>query len=157
MINSPIEKIVELVKQRLTRINVAFDDDRDISLMVDLYRQRVSTINDLTDSILYCFQEFDDYEQKAARKALKPESIEALQQLYDNLGELESWDAESIHGVIEKITEKLDVGMGKVGQPLRVAVTGGSFSPPIDQTVELLGRERSISRIKRAIDYIATK
>jgi len=156
MMDSPIEKIVELVKQRLRRIDVDFDDNRDISLMVDLYRQRVSTINDLTDSILYCFQEFDDYEPKAARKALKPESMEALQQLYNYLGELESWDTQSIHGVIEKITGELGVGMGKVGQPLRVAVTGGSFSPPIDQTVELLGRERSISRIKRAIDYIST-
>jgi glutamyl-tRNA synthetase len=47
--------------------------------------------------------------------------------------------------------------MGKVGQPLRVAVTGGSFSPPIDQTVELLGKERSINRIQHAIDYISTK
>jgi glutamyl-tRNA synthetase len=57
---------------------------------------------------------------------------------------------------VEQVTAELEVGMGKVGQPLRVAVTGGSFSPPIDQTVELLGRERSINRIQRAIDYIST-
>jgi glutamyl-tRNA synthetase len=124
--------------------------------MVDLYWQRVATINELTDSILYCFQEFDDYEQKAARKALKPGSIEALQLLLAYLGELENWDAESIHAVVERITGELDVGMGKVGQPLRVAVTGGSFSPPIDQTLELLGKDTSISRIKRAINYIST-
>ena len=155
MINSPIEKIVGLVKQRLHRIEIEFDDNRDINLMVDLYRQRVSTINELTDNILYCFQEFGDYEQKAARKALKSESIEALQLLYDYLGKLENWDAESIHTVVERITGELDVGMGKVGQPLRVAVTGGSFSPPIDQTLELLGKETSISRIKRAINYIS--
>ena len=46
--------------------------------------------------------------------------------------------------------------MGKIGQPLRVAVTGGSFSPPIDQTLELLGRQRSVARIDRAIDYVST-
>ena len=59
---------------------------------------------------------------------------------------------QSIHAVVEKVTEELEVGMGKVGQPLRVAVTGGSFSPPIDQTVELLlGKERVVSvRIQRA-------
>jgi glutamyl-tRNA synthetase len=50
---------------------------------------------------------------------------------------------------------ELEVGMGKVGQPLRVALTGGSFSPPIDQTVELLGKQRSLARIQRAIDYIS--
>jgi glutamyl-tRNA synthetase len=47
--------------------------------------------------------------------------------------------------------------MGKVGQPLRVAVTGGSFSPPIDQTVELLGRERCLTRLERAISLVSTK
>jgi len=57
---------------------------------------------------------------------------------------------------VAKVTEELDVGMGKVGQPLRVAVTGGSFSPPIDQTVELLGKERSINRIQRAIEFISS-
>ena len=58
---------------------------------------------------------------------------------------------------MSSITEELDVGMGKVGQPLRVALTGGSFSPPIDQTVELLGKQRSLARIDRAIDYIGTQ
>jgi len=56
--------------------------------------------------------------------------------------------------VIETITETLDIKMGAVGQPLRVAVTGGSFSPPIDQTVEMIGREKTLARINRAIDYI---
>jgi len=57
---------------------------------------------------------------------------------------------------VAQVTEELEVGMGKVGQPLRVAVTGGSFSPPIDQTVELLGKARSINRIQRAIEYISS-
>ena len=54
------------------------------------------------------------------------------------------------------LTEELEIGMGKIGQPLRVAVTGGSFSPPIDQTLELLGKDRSLARIRRAIDFIST-
>jgi glutamyl-tRNA synthetase len=123
--------------------------------VVDLYRQRVSSVNELVDSILYCFQDFSEYDEKAARKVLNQSALEPLQLLLERLANLESWDTISIHAVIESITEELGVGMGKVGQPLRVAVTGGSFSPPIDQTVELLGRERSITRIRRAIDYIS--
>ena len=64
--------------------------------------------------------------------------------------------AASIHAVIQRITEELEIGMGKIGQPLRVAVTGSSFSPPIDQTLELLGRERSLARIERALTYLST-
>jgi glutamyl-tRNA synthetase len=155
LISTSLDKIVELVKQRLDRLELVYDSSLDFSTVVDLYRQRVSTVNELVDSILYCFQEFSEYDEKAARKVLNQSAEEPLQLLLEQLSNLETWNALSIHAVIASITEKLGVGMGKVGQPLRVAVTGGSFSPPIDQTVELLGKERSISRIRRAIDYIS--
>ena len=155
MLASPIEDIVDLVKQRLDRTGVVYNPDRDLSQVVDLYRQRVSTINELVDSILYCFQDFENYDVKAAKKALKASALEPLQCLLSALGDLADWRAESIHAVIEKITEELQVGMGKVGQPLRVAVTGGSFSPPIDQTVEIIGKERTLARIETAIDYVS--
>ena len=155
LMSEALEKIVELVKSRLDRLQIAYDGSLDFSTIVDLYRQRASTVNELVDSILYCFQDFADYDEKAAQKVLKQEALEPLRQLHLRLSGLETWDAQSVHTEIKSITEALDVGMGKVGQPLRVAVTGGSFSPPIDQTLELLGRERSIDRIQRAIDYIS--
>jgi glutamyl-tRNA synthetase len=109
------------------------------------------------DSIMYYFVDFADYDAKAAAKALKKPALEPLQLLHARLAQLQSWTTVDIHAVIEGITQELEVGMGKVGQPLRVAVTGGSFSPPIDQTVELLGKARSIARIERAIDFISAK
>ena len=78
-----------------------------------------------------------------------------MQRLNERFTALDNWSAVEIHAVIEAITVELDVGMGKVGQPLRVAVSGGSFSPPIDQTVELLGRERCLTRLERAIAYVS--
>ncbi len=155
LMSSPLERIVQLVRQRLDLLGLDYDEDFDFATVVDLYRQRVFTINELVDSILYCFQEFASYDEKAAKKVLKPASLEPLQRLLDLLAELDTWDAASIHAVVARVTEELEVGMGKVGQPLRVAVTGGSFSPPIDQTVELLGKERSIKRIQRAIGFIS--
>lgn len=155
LVSESLDKIVELVKQRLDRLELVYDSSLDFSTVVDLYRQRVSTVNELVDSILYCFQDFSEYDEKASRKVLNQSALEPLQLLLEKLSNLETWNAMSIHAAIESITEKLGVGMGKVGQPLRVAVTGGSFSPPIDQTVELLGKERSIARIRRAIDYIS--
>ncbi len=157
LMSSPLDSIVQLVRQRLALLELDYDDSFEFSAVVDLYRQRVSTINELVDSILYCFQDFDAYDAKAAQKVLKAGALEPLQRLLELFAELDSWNTAAIHAVIEKVTVELEVGMGKVGQPLRVAVTGGSFSPPIDQTVELLGKERSINRIQRAIDYISTK
>jgi len=157
LMSEPLANIIDLVKQRLDRLGLAYDETLDFTTVVDLYRQRVSTINELVDSILYCFQDFADYDAKAAAKVLKAPALPPLQRLLELLSQLESWDAVAIHKVIEAVTVELEVGMGKVGQPLRVAVTGGSFSPPIDQTVELLGKVRSIARIERAIDYISAK
>jgi len=157
LMSEPLERVIGLVKQRLDRLAVAYDEALDFTAVVDLYRQRVSTVNQLVDSILYCFQDFSSYDEKAAAKVLKPAALPPLQCLLEGLRALESWDVAEIHAVIEAVTVELEVGMGKVGQPLRVAVTGGSFSPPIDQTVELLGKDRSIARIERAIDYISAK
>jgi glutamyl-tRNA synthetase len=157
LMSSPIEDIVQLVRQRLQRLQISFDESLDFATVVDLYRQRVHTVNELVDSILYYFQDFNDYDEKAAAKVLKPAALLPLQRLHERLLALQDWKTGEIHGVIEAVTSELEVGMGKVGQPLRVAVTGGSFSPPIDQTVELLGKERSLARIERAIAHISSK
>jgi len=157
LMSLPLATIVQLVERRLTRLEIDHESGSEFDVIVDLYRQRVSTINELVDSILYCFQEFGDYDAKAAKKALRPVALEPLQLLLDSLSEVDDWCAESIHQVIEKITQQLNVNMGKVGQPLRVAVTGGSFSPPIDQTVAMIGKARSLQRISQAIAYISAE
>ena len=154
LVSQPLEQIITLVKQRLEKMGVDFDDQTDFVSIVDLYRQRVSTINEMTDSILYCFRDFNEYDEKAAKKALRPAALEPLRQLESELARLDDWNSTTIHQVIETITGALDVNMGKVGQPLRVAVTGGSFSPPIDKTVEIIGKARTLARIKNAIRYI---
>jgi glutamyl-tRNA synthetase len=154
LVSQPLEQIIDLVKNRLKKVGVAFDDQTNFDSIVDLYRQRVSTINELVDSILYCFRDFEQYDAKAAKKVLKPAALGPLTQLQKELALLEVWNSTTIHGVIETITEALEIKMGAVGQPLRVAVTGGSFSPPIDQTVEMIGREKVLARINRAISYI---
>jgi glutamyl-tRNA synthetase len=154
LMSSPLDTIVQLVEQRLKRLGIDHSATAELAPVVDLYRQRVSTINQLADSILYYFQDFDAYDPKAAAKALKSAALLPLQRLSEGLQALDKWTASEIHAVIEAVTVELDVGMGKVGQPLRVAVTGGSFSPPIDQTVELIGRERSLARLERAIGHV---
>jgi glutamyl-tRNA synthetase len=59
-----------------------------------------------------------------------------------------------VHAALEQVCSAAGVGLGKVAQPLRVAVSGGAVSPPIDQTIALLGREQTLKRIDRALAYI---
>ena len=156
LMHEPLADIVELVRQRLERLQIEYHSDFDLDAVVDLYRQRAVTINALVDAIEYFFRDFDDYDSRAAAKVLKPAAREPLEHARERLAALESWNAAAIHAAIEQLTGELGVGMGKIGQPLRVAVTGGSFSPPIDQTLELLGRQTSLARVDRAIEFVST-
>ena len=157
LISLPLEHIIDLVQQRLDKLGTNYDAESDFHSIVDLYRQRVSTINQLADSILYCFEDFDEYDEKAAKKALRPVALEPLQRLQNEFSGLEEWKSPAIHKIIESVTQVLELNMGKVGQPLRVAVTGGSFSPPIDKTVEIIGKAKTLARISKAISYISAK
>ena len=74
----------------------------------------------------------------------------------DLVNELEeiTWAKENIHSAIENICKKHEIGFGKIGQPLRVAVTGNTISPPIDATLALLEKQIAIIRLRTAIKYI---
>ena len=67
---------------------------------------------------------------------------------------VEPWEKVSIARTLEAVATEFEINLGKLGQPVRVAVTGGPVSPPIDVTVWLIGRERVIQRLDRAIDFI---
>jgi glutamyl-tRNA synthetase len=78
-----------------------------------------------------------------------------LQALASGLAGIGEWNAGAIHQLIEAVAQHHGVGLGKVAQPLRVAVTGGAVSPPIDITVALLGADTVSARIQRALRLTA--
>jgi len=85
---------------------------------------------------------------------LKPDVLEPLTELRERLAGLPQWTAEAIHAAVNGLAEARGLKLGKIAQPLRVAVAGRAVSPPIDQTLALLGREKTIKRLDRAIGHI---
>jgi len=83
----------------------------------------------------------------------RPKAINALTgpMVTSMLEQLQDWNATALHGALEALAQEKSLGLGKVAQPLRVAVTGGTISPPIDQTLTLLGRERTLARLRREL------
>ena len=84
------------------------------------------------------------------------DAVEPLKRVIAGLEALPDWRAAPIHEIVIKAAEALDLKLGKVAQPVRVAVAGKGVSPPVDVTLELLGRELTISRLRRAVNKIAT-
>ena len=133
-----------------------------LSEIVGAFRDRAKTMKEMAENSVYFFQEFESYDTKAQKKCFGAKAIEPLLAIHSALLLVpeNSWEPLSIKAAILKTAENLDVGMGKIGQPLRLAVTGSSSSPSIEITLALIGQKRTLSRIDKAIklsEEIASK
>ena len=128
----------------------------DLVEVVRAQRERSKTLVDMAAESAFFYKEFTDYNEKAAKKNFKLGSDEVLQNLLDQFSELSEWRGDFLHDIVINTAETMQLKMGKVAQPLRVAVTGTSVSPAIDITLTLLGREKTLQRIQRAINHIKT-
>ena len=128
----------------------------DLVEVVRAQRERSKTLIDMAAESAFFYKEFTDYNEKAAKKNFKLGSDEVLQNLLDQFSELSEWRGDLLHDIVINTAETMQLKMGKVAQPLRVAVTGTSVSPAIDITLTLLGREKTLQRIQRAINHIKT-
>ncbi|PRI59433.1 Glutamate--tRNA ligase [Haemophilus influenzae] len=122
--------------------------------IVTMLAERCKTLKEMARSSRYFFEEFETFDEAAAKKHFKGNAAEALAKVKEKLTALSSWDLHSIHEAIEQTAAELEVGMGKVGMPLRVAVTGSGQSPSMDVTLVGIGRDRVLARIQHAIDFI---
>ncbi len=125
--------------------------------VADAYRERAETLRRLAESARYLYEDFAGFDTNAARKHLRPVIGEPLAALRSAFADLGSWQPDAIGATIERVAAAYGLNLGKLGQPVRVAVTGGAVSPPIDVTVHLVGHQRSLERLDRALAYIADR
>ena len=125
--------------------------------VIEAYRERAETLAEMAESARYCYEDFDEIDPKAAKKHLRPVVLEPLRAVAERFADLEEWQPAGIEAAIRETAEAHEINMGKLGQPLRVAVTGGGVSPPIDATVFLVGRKRVAERLADAIRLIEAR
>jgi glutamyl-tRNA synthetase len=118
------------------------------------FHERADTLLHMVASARYCYEDFEQLDAKSAKKHLRPVVLEPLQRVRERFAALGDWDAAAIQDVIHATAQEFEIGLGKLGQPIRVAVTGGPVSPPIDVTLDLVGRDRSLERLDKAIEFI---
>jgi glutamyl-tRNA synthetase len=126
----------------------------DLVDIVKAQRERSKTLVEMAAASTYFYQDFEVYDEKAAKKNFTADAMAVLTSLYEEFTTVADWEKGVLHQVIMAVSEAMALGMGKVAQPLRVAVCGSAVSPAIDITLALLGKEKTLSRILKAIDYI---
>jgi glutamyl-tRNA synthetase len=108
----------------------------------------------MTDNSVFFFVAPQTYEAKAAGKNLTAETLPVLARAGASLEGLADWTAAGVHAALTRLGEELGLALGKIAQPLRVAIAGGAVSPPIDQTLSILGRAEVLRRIAAAEAFI---
>ncbi len=149
----PPARIMPELRWQFERLGVRVAGDAVLEAVILAQRERSKTLEEMAEASRFFFEAPAQYEDKAAKKHLTPESATVLERSKSALAALTDWSPAAIHEAIQGQAEAGGLGLGKVAQPIRVAVSGGSVSPPIDQTLAILGREESLVRLDRAISF----
>jgi len=155
MMRAPLPYLAGILREQLQRLGIETRDQALLEGVVAGQRERAKTMKEMAESSRYFFDAAIGIDEKAGRKHLAGEGAAMLARLRTGLGALNDWSAAGVHGVLTAIAAESGVGLGKVAQPLRVALTGTAVSPPIDATAALIGRETVLARLDGASKWAA--
>ena len=142
MLRSTPEHLAKYLKPQLEALGLEADDMERVAAVAKAQQERAKTLKEMAENSRFFFSEVTSYDEKAAAKNLTAETAPILAAISEKLAELPEWRAPAIHIAIMAVAAEKGVGLGKVAQPIRVAVCGGTVSPPIDVTLESSGRAR---------------
>lgn len=154
IIAAPAADLVDGLAAQYRRMDIDTTAGPPLTDVVEIYRERAATLAEMAESSVYAFRDFAEIEPKAAKKHLRGVVRAPLADARTALAALDPFTADGIQAAIQSVADGCELGFGKLGQPLRVAVTGGGVSPPIDVTMALIGRERCLARIDAALGFI---
>lgn len=150
MMRAPATRLVPALRWQLERAGIRADEEGPLERIVLAQRERTKTLLEMAQNSTFFFRAPDAYDEKAVRKHVTPALLILLEETCERLAALPDWTASSIHECINALALAHGLALGKLAQPIRLAVCGGTISPPIDMTLEILGRAESLARVRRA-------
>ena len=136
---------------------INFENGPALEEIVKVQADRVKTLKEMAQISRYFYEDFTELDAAAVKKHLRPVVKEPLLVVKEKLAALTDWSPALIHAAINDTATELEVGMGKVGMPLRVAATGGGNSPSLDITLALLDQQKVLDRIDQAIVVVEAR
>lgn len=125
--------------------------------LTEVCQEKLSTLNQIVELSDFFFQEVTDYEEKPVKKQWQVEgAADLMAQLIDCMEGVEDWNRDTLKAAYHARGEEIGVGLGKMVHPTRLALTGKSVGPGLFELAELLGKETSLTRMRKGLEYIAT-
>lgn len=152
--NSSPEHVASHLSWHMGQLGIDPTEGPVLAEVVKTQQERAKTLVEMANNSAFFYREVTEYDDKAANKNLNEASLPLLEEMLTRLENVPEWLAEPVHAEVKACAEANTVGMGKVAQPIRVAITGNTVSPPLDVTLALLGRERTLTAITKAISWI---
>ncbi len=137
----------DLLKEQFKKLNIDISLGPNLSDLFLLMRDRVHTLQELALQSQYFYKD-PEFDEIAKQKFLTAEALPILKTAIEVFSKTQ-WQVESIHQAIAEVCEIHGIKMGKVGPPIRVAVTGNTQSPTLDQTLYLIGKEAVLERLSK--------
>jgi glutamyl-tRNA synthetase len=150
MMHVPAVRIVPVLRWHLEREGVQAADEAQLEQIVLSQRERAKTVREMALNSAFFFRAPVAYDEKAVRKHVTGDVRPLLAEAVAALGGLDNWSAAAIHDLISGLAAAKGIALGKLAQPIRLAVCGGTVSPPIDATLAILGKAEALSRLARA-------
>ena len=153
----PAEEVAEHLLWHFQQAGLDPDMGPPVTDLIAVQADRVKTLHEMTQVSTMFYQDFDEFDAGAAKKHLRPVAEDALRAIAARLSALTVWEPETLDQAVRDLAQELEINMGKIAQPLRVAVTGTAASPSIDLTLWLVGRDRCLARIERALEFVMAR
>ncbi len=151
MMRAEPSSLIPHLRAQLRRLGVDSQDEKLLEGVILAQRERAKTFKEMAQNSRFFFIERVEIDAKAAAKHLSGDGVQVLGKVRAQLASLSEWTTPAIHGALNDLATQLQAGLGKIAQPVRVAVTGTAVSPPIDMTLALLGRDRTLARLNAAL------
>lgn len=148
------EEVAQALRWHFEQAGVDLTQGPDLSVLVTTQAERCKTLAEMCQMSMYFFTDAVEYDEDAVKKHLRPVVLDPLLALYERFKLVTDWQKDALQECINDVCAQFDINMGKIAQPLRVAVTGSSMSPSIDMTLVLLGKKRVLSRLETALEQV---
>ena len=152
--STPAKELAEPLIDQLKELGIETKATSRLEYIIETLRERAETLKDMADGALFFFVDEFTYEEKAAGKFLTPEKVDILASLIARLENISDLNVDVVERIFVDIMAEHDLKLGKIAQPVRVALTGGTVSPGIFETITALGKEKTLKRLQKAVDYI---
>jgi glutamyl-tRNA synthetase len=150
MMRAPATRVVPVLRWHLEREGIRATNEAQLEQIVLSQRERAKTVREMALNSVFFFRAPLTYDEKAVRKHVTADVLVLLTEASNELDQLTDWSAPAIHEVISGFAAAKGISLGKLAQPIRLAVCGGTVSPPIDATLAILGKIESLTRLNRA-------